>query len=92
MGSAPGDAVPVVVPVVVTVPVEASPVLEPGRATLQSVGRHDCRWPLGDPLRGGFTLCGQRVARGAYCEAHAEVAYRAARDTSQSLERLARLS
>lgn len=68
------------------------PVPEPGRATLQSVGRHDCRWPLGDPLKAGFTLCGNRVRQGAYCGPHAEIAYRPARDTPQTLERLARLT
>ena len=64
---------------------------EVGGAPLQSIGRRECRWPLGDPLSPGFTLCGQRVCRGAYCGPHAEIAYRAARDTPQSLERLARL-
>lgn len=70
----------------------AATVPESGRATLQSVGRHDCRWPLGDPGAPGFTLCGDQVCRGAYCGPHAEIAYRPARDTPQSLERLARLT
>jgi hypothetical protein len=39
----------------------------------------------------GFSLCGRRGLAGAYCGPHAEIAYRAARDTPQGLERLARL-
>lgn len=84
MTSAPGRAVPF--------GVHASPGGVAGRATLGSVGRHACRWPLGDPLTAGFTLCGDRVARGAYCRPHAEIAYRPARDTPLSLERLARMT
>lgn len=66
--------------------------LEAGQATLLSVRRCQCRWPLGDPLVLGFSLCGRRVSRGAYCEPHAGVAYRTRRDTPQTLERLARLT
>ncbi len=84
MTSAPGRAV--------RVGGDASRGVESGRATLGSVGRHACRWPLGDPLRADFTLCGDRVARGAYCGPHAEIAYRPAHDTPLSLERLARIN
>jgi len=85
MAATTGVAVPVVAPAM------PSPVPEPGGATVQSVGRDGCRWPLGDPLTTGFSLCGNRVERGAYCGAHAQIAYRPVRDTPQSLERLARL-
>lgn len=50
--------------------------LDAGATTLLSVRRHECRWPYGDPHQPEFRLCGSPVARGAYCEAHAAVAYR----------------
>lgn len=70
---------------------EATPPSEIGCATLLSVGRHDCRWPLGDACVADFSLCGRRAVRGAYCEAHAKIAYRSARTAPQDLERLAQL-
>ena len=69
-----------------------APSPEIGVATLLSVGRCDCRWPLGDPLASDFSLCGRRVSRGAYCQTHAAIAYRPVRETPASLERLIRLS
>lgn len=63
-----------------------------GSVSILNVRRTDCRWPYGDPSEVGFSLCGQRVSHGAYCDAHAAVAYRPGRDTPQSLERLARLT
>ena len=62
-----------------------------GTRTILSVGRGDCRWPLGDPAQPGFSLCGCPVARGSFCAVHAKVAYRPGPETPQSLERLARL-
>jgi GcrA cell cycle regulator len=56
----------------------APPPSLPGTATVVSVCRHACRWPIGDPLASDFMLCGRPVARGAYCASHAEVAYRPA--------------
>lgn len=97
-GSRPDPSpVPPVRPMVAALPVPVTAVADTpaGQASggypLQSIGRYECRWPLGDPLTAGFTLCGQRICRGSYCGPHAEIAYRAARDTPQSLERLARL-
>ena len=72
--------------------IEPDVILERGFATLQTVGRHQCRWPLGDPAAPDFILCGQPVARGVYCRPHGDLAYRPARETAQSLERLARLN
>jgi len=62
-----------------------------GLATLVSVRRCECRWPLGEPGAADFSLCGQPVSRGAFCASHAAVAYRPARDTPRTLDRLARL-
>jgi len=62
---------------------------ESGKATVQSVGRDQCRWPLGDPAAPDFSLCGCRAIRGAYCGPHGARAYRPNRETAQSLERLA---
>lgn len=62
-----------------------------GQATLMSVRRCECRWPYGDPKGQDFSLCGRPVARGAFCEPHAAVAYRPVRQSPESLETLARL-
>ena len=47
-----------------------------GSATILSVRRTDCRWPYGDPAEKSFSLCGSPVRRGAFCAAHAALAYR----------------
>ncbi|WP_049758227.1 GcrA family cell cycle regulator [Phenylobacterium zucineum] len=57
----------------------APPPEGPGLATVLTVGAHTCRWPVGDPLAPGFTLCGRPAVRGAYCEGHAARAYLPAR-------------
>lgn len=54
-------------------PVEPPPQI--GSATILSVRRGQCRWPIGDPLADGL-LCGAPAVRGAYCAGHAEIAYR----------------
>ena len=58
-------------------PVVAKPAPLEGTADMRSVGRRDCRWPIGDPKHPGFALCGRRAVRGAYCAAHGALAYRA---------------
>jgi len=61
-------------------PVVAAPGLplpQTGLASVVSVGRGQCRWPMGDPLVEDFCLCGRAAVRGAYCAAHGAVAYRA---------------
>lgn len=63
-----------------------------GARTILSVRRSDCRWPFGDPLRPGFSLCGCPVTRGAFCAEHAAIAYRPRPETSQGLDRLAGLT
>lgn len=57
-----------------------------GLASVLSIDR-GCRWPLGDPLQPGFSLCGRPVARGAYCAAHAARAYRSPRAWERRLLR-----
>lgn len=49
---------------------------ELGAATVLTIGTHACRWPIGDPLEAGFSLCGRPASRGAYCDGHGAVAYR----------------
>ncbi|MCU1347749.1 MAG: GcrA cell cycle regulator [Acidobacteria bacterium] len=44
-------------------------------AWLEQLQSHHCRWPIGDPLKAGFSFCGRRRARGPYCSEHGEVAY-----------------
>ncbi len=47
-----------------------------GSVSILSVRRTDCRWPYGDPAEKSFSLCGCPVQRGAFCAAHAAIAYR----------------
>ena len=47
-----------------------------GLASVVSVRRGQCRWPLGDPFADDFRLCGRPTVRGAYCAPHGAVAYR----------------
>lgn len=51
-------------------------------ATLGSVRRGQCRWPIGDPGHGGLPVCGRAISRGAYCDAHAAIGYQRRRLTS----------
>ena len=75
----------------IAIQVDQAPDPETGLASLMSVRRQECRWPLGDPFSPAFSLCGRPAVRGAYCGPHARIAYRRAADTPRSLERLARL-
>jgi len=50
---------------------------ERGLASIASVRRGQCRWPIGEPHDEDFCLCGRPSVRGAYCAAHGAVAYRA---------------
>ena len=71
-------------------PAVAEPAPLAGTADMVSVGPHQCRWPIGDPKADGFTLCGRRAVRGAYCEPHGALAYKpTARDHLLTLAGLA---
>jgi GcrA cell cycle regulator len=49
---------------------------EPGGATVLTLGRHMCKWPIGDPSSTEFTFCGRRSAdERPYCVEHAKLAY-----------------
>lgn len=59
----------------------APPMVPPGEpeiglTDMAGVGRHACRWPLGEPTSESFALCGRPAVRGAYCAAHGARAYR----------------
>lgn len=56
-------------------PAPGLPLPATGLASVVSVRRGQCRWPMGDPLADGFCLCGRPAVRGAYCAPHAAVAY-----------------
>lgn len=50
---------------------------EAGSATLETLGAHMCKWPIGDPHSEEFTFCGRRsVLKGPYCDQHTRGAYR----------------
>ncbi|MDE2356979.1 MAG: GcrA cell cycle regulator, partial [Alphaproteobacteria bacterium] len=47
-----------------------------GAATVLTLGRHMCKWPIGDPSSTEFTFCGRRAAdERPYCVEHARLAY-----------------
>jgi GcrA cell cycle regulator len=49
---------------------------QPGGATVLTLGRHMCKWPIGDPSTAEFTFCGRRAAdERPYCAEHAKLAY-----------------
>jgi GcrA cell cycle regulator len=49
---------------------------EPGGATVLTLGRHMCKWPIGDPSTSEFTFCGRRSSdERPYCVEHAKLAY-----------------
>jgi GcrA cell cycle regulator len=78
-----------------TVAVEpASPPPEIGSATVLTIRRGQCRWPIGEPLADSFSLCGCAAVRGAYCSGHAQIAYRplATKPPRDHLVRLAGLA
>ncbi len=48
----------------------------PGAATVLTLGRHMCKWPIGDPSSSEFTFCGRRASdERPYCVEHAQLAY-----------------
>lgn len=49
---------------------------EVGMASVVSIRRGQCRWPIGEPSQPCFSLCGRPAVRGAYCGGHAALAYR----------------
>lgn len=66
-------------------------------AAVLTLGHHMCKWPIGDPGSGSFTICGRFIREGSYCAEHAILAYlaeksvpRRARKASQSKDRRAR--
>lgn len=63
-----------------------------GVATILSIRRLDCRWPYGDPGAADFSLCGRPSERGAFCAAHAAIAYRPAPMSVEGLMHLAGVS
>ena len=45
-------------------------------ATMRTVGKNMCRWPIGDPAVGEFHFCGCGSKSGSsYCEAHSQRAH-----------------
>jgi GcrA cell cycle regulator len=45
------------------------------RKTIATVEKSNCRWPIGDPKRSDFYLCGATTSdSGSYCEYHTQIA------------------
>lgn len=78
-------------------PYDESPALpaapETATATVLSLGAHGCKWPIGEPGKDGFGLCGRvRHDRRPYCAEHERVAHPVTRNakapyTARELER-----
>lgn len=61
-------------------PVRATPakLAPPLRLSIDQLGRHTCRWPIGYPGTPGFSYCGHRIEPGfSYCAPHNDDAYSA---------------
>jgi GcrA cell cycle regulator len=60
-------------------------------ATILTLTKHACRWPIGEPGKGDFGFCGRLITGvGSYCVGHASMAVRR-RDTpmrSKEIERI----
>jgi GcrA cell cycle regulator len=49
--------------------------VEPLLVQLLDLRANQCRFPIGDPLKEDFGFCGHPKEQGAYCRAHARIAY-----------------
>lgn len=61
-------------------------------ATVSTLSRNMCKWPIGDPARDDFHFCGQGTPAGkSYCAYHAQLAFQPAqkRDNQPSAPRVA---
>ena len=53
-------------------------IIAEGTKTTAELGNRDCKWPIGEPGKPGFSHCGRAKPLDAdipYCAAHARVAY-----------------
>jgi hypothetical protein len=48
---------------------------EGGGVTLENLFNGMCRWPVGDVMSESFRYCGDKIHKGSYCCAHAQLAY-----------------
>jgi GcrA cell cycle regulator len=55
-------------------------VLDTGdKATVATLSKNMCKWPIGDPARDDFHFCGQGAPAGkSYCAYHARLAFQPA--------------
>jgi GcrA cell cycle regulator len=57
-------------------PVDAKRMANGEYATVLTLREGMCKWPIGDPSDAEFRFCGRSTRPGgAYCEAHAQMAY-----------------
>jgi len=51
-------------------------VMPRGPYLYETIGPHDCRWPIGHPNKPGFRFCGEPAIEGKpYCGRHCALAY-----------------
>jgi GcrA cell cycle regulator len=56
--------------------------------TIETIGRHGCRWPVGDPQDAAFGFCGRQIGGvGSYCADHAALAFAPSKGSAHDLER-----
>ncbi|MEM9704858.1 MAG: GcrA family cell cycle regulator [Pseudomonadota bacterium] len=70
-------------------PVFSAPVtiIESDRATVASLRRNMCRWPIGDPASDDFHFCGEPTASGkSYCAYHAQLAFQPTQRRGEAAE------
>ncbi len=57
----------------------------PGSATIFTLGKHMCKWPIGDPSSDSFTYCGSDLmGNRTFCPRHATVAYQPQQSRTRS--------
>jgi len=62
------------------------------RATVATMQKNMCKWPIGDPIEDDFHFCGQGTGPGkAYCAYHAAIAFQPATGGRRAEERRAAL-
>ena len=64
-------------------PIDSTPMVIGGSATILALGDRSCKWPVGDPLSAEFRFCGNCASAGIpYCTEHAAMAYQPKRAKS----------
>jgi GcrA cell cycle regulator len=70
-------------PTIALVEVDPLPLADGTFATMRTIDKHMCRWPIGNPISLQFHFCGRpNKANSPYCEAHAVRAHQPHRQST----------